>query len=98
MKTTIDKSRVEYEFFRYMRSFTNEFENRDDELMCDYVDALRHEIANVNNIYFDAIRREQTIVNNDNERVFVVIECETQNEYIVVYNVEFNYVSNAYRV
>ena len=97
MKIAIDKNVVEFEFFRFMKSFTNEFDNRDDELMCDYVDKLRHEIANVNNVYFDAIRRENAH-KHANETIFVVIECETQNEFVVFFNHEFNYVTNAFRV
>lgn len=101
MKTRIDKSRVEYEFFRFMRSFTNEFDEHDAnenvELMCDYVDVLRYRNDDLFNNYFDACKRNNVNTTFD-ERAFVVCECETQNEYIVIYNQKYNYVRNAFRV
>lgn len=97
MKTKIDKSRVEFEFFRYMKCFTHEFDNRNDELMCDYVDLLHKHIENVNDHYFDALHRNNAY-HNEYERAFVVIECETQNEYIAIYDYKHNYVRVAFRV
>lgn len=89
MKTKIDKFDVEKQLIQKLKNRRFDKTHNIDLIACDYIDILRNEMIDKYNA------RDIYVLSN--ERLFVAIECETQIEFVFVYNETYNEITHLFQ-